>query len=110
MPMREQQGNRGVPLSLFISYAQEDEPLRQQLEKHLSLLRRQGLISAWHNRAILAGSEWARDIDEHLNTASIILLLISPDFLASDYCYDIEMQRALERHQRREARVIPMCA
>src|SRR6266566_5580232 len=106
--MYELQRNKEVPLSIFISYAHEDERLLQQLEAHLSLLRRQGWIADWHDRQILAGDEWARDIDQHLETASIILLLISPDFLASDYCYDIEMQRALERHDRGEARVIPV--
>jgi hypothetical protein len=106
--MDEQQRNTGVPLSVFISYAHEDEPLRQQLEAHLSLLRRQGLIADWQDRQILAGEEWARDIDEHLERASLILLLISPDFLASEYCYGIEMRRALERHQNGEAQVIPI--
>src|SRR5712692_5738667 len=105
MTMDEQQRNTGVPLSVFISYAHEDEPLRQQLEAHLSLLRRQGLIADWQDRQILAGEQWARDIDEHLERASLILLLISPDFLASEYCYGIEMPRALERHQNSEAQV-----
>src|SRR2546421_2433710 len=100
MAMYEQKRNPGVPLSVFISYAHEDEPWRERLEAHLSLLRRQGLIANWHDRQILAGEEWSQEIDEHLEAASIILLLISPDFLASDYCYEIEMQRALERHQR----------
>src|SRR5260370_9816278 len=98
----------GVPLSIFISYAHEDESWRQRLEVHLSLLRRQGLIADWHDRQILAGEEWARAIDEHLETASLILLLISPDFLASDYCYGIEMQRALERYKSGEVQVIPI--
>src|SRR2546428_12307379 len=106
--MDEQQKRRVSPLTLFYSYAHEDELLRNQLEKHLSLLRRQGLISEWYDRQILAGDEWAHDIDEHLETASIILLLISADFLASNYCYDIEMQRALERHQANQAYVIPV--
>lgn len=106
--MDEQQKPMVSPITLFYSYAHEDELLRNELEKHLSLLRRQGLITEWHDRQILAGEEWARDIDQHLETASIILLLISPDFLASDYCYDIEMLRALERHKRGEARVIPI--
>ena len=96
------------PITLFYSYAHEDELLRNQLEKHLSLLRRRGLITEWHDRQILAGEEWARDIDQHLETASIILLLISPDFLASDYCYNMEMQRAVARHESGEARVIPI--
>lgn len=80
--MRQQQTR--VPLTLFYSYAHEDEVLREQLEKHLRMLRRQELISEWHDRQIVAGTEWKKEIDEHLNTASIILLLISPDFLASD--------------------------
>lgn len=104
--MSEQLDRR--PVALFYSYAQEDEPFREQLEKHLSLLQRQGLISPWHHRQILPGQPWAQEIDEHLQMAAIILLLISPDFLASDYCYEIEMRRAIERHQRGEARVIPL--
>ena len=108
MTMDEQQRSTGAPRSVFISYAHEDEPLRQQLEAHLSLLRRQGLIADWHDCQILAGEEWARDIDEHLETASLILLLISPDFLASEYCYGVEMRRALERHQNDEVQVMPI--
>jgi TIR domain/NACHT domain/Tetratricopeptide repeat len=95
-------------LTLFYSYAYEDEDLRDQLEKHLMLLQRQGLISLWHDRKILAGRTWAHEVDTHLKTATIILLLVSPDFLASDYCYEDEMQRALEKHKRGEARVIPI--
>ena len=106
--MDEQQKPVVSPIMLFYSYAHEDELLRGELEKHLSLLHRQGLISEWHDRQILAGDEWAADIDQHLETASIVLLLISSDFLASHYCYDIEMKRALERHQRGEVRVIPI--
>src|SRR5712691_1471711 len=97
-----------TPVEVFYSYAHEDETFRNELEKHLSLLRRQGLITAWHDRHILPGIDWAQAIDEHLERASVILLLISADFLASDYCYGIEMQRALQRHQANEARVIPI--
>ena len=96
------------PVSVFISYAHEDEPLLRRLETHLTVLKRQGLISIWHDRQILAGSTWAGVIDQQLEQASIILLLISPDFLASDYCYQIEMTRALERHEAGQARVIPI--
>lgn len=85
--MSRQQGSTGVPLSLFISYAHEDELLLHELEKHLSLLHQQGLISSWHNRQILAGTDWAKAINTHLETATLILLLISADFLVSDYCY-----------------------
>src|SRR6266516_2618114 len=96
------------PVTVFLSYAHEDEPLRKELEKHLSLLQRQGLVSTWQDRRIMAGTDWAREIDEHLKNASIILLLISADFLASDYCYGIEMQCALNRDKVSQARVIPI--
>ena len=71
-------------------------------------MRRQGFIEEWNDREIRAGTDWALTINVRLNTASMILLLISSDFLASDYCYSIEMQRALERHDEGEACVIPI--
>ncbi|MGF1569427.1 MAG: COR domain-containing protein [Nodosilinea sp.] len=95
-------------LRLFYSYSHKDETLRDELEIHLKLLQRQGLIQPWHDRRILAGNEWAGEIDDNLDRANIILLLISADFIASDYCYDLEMQRAMERHDSGEARVIPI--
>ena len=96
------------PIEIFCSYAHEDEFLLKKFETHLSLLKRQGLVAMWHHREITPGTEWAQVIDAHLNSASVILLLISPDFFASDYCYGIEMTRALERHRYNEARVIPI--
>jgi tetratricopeptide (TPR) repeat protein len=95
-------------VKIFFSYAHEDEALRDELAKHLKLLERQGMIRAWHDRNITAGEEWKTAINANLESAGIILLLISADFLASDYCYDIEMKRALERHGNKEARVIPI--
>jgi len=97
-----------APVEVFFSYSHKDEKLRDELALHLSMLQREGVISAWHDRKIGAGTEWATAIDEKLNSAGIILLLISPDFLHSDYCYDIEMQRAISRHEAGEARVIPI--
>jgi len=93
---------------LFYSYSHKDETMRNELETHLKLLQRQGLIDTWHDRKIEAGEEWKRKIDENLERADIILLLVSADFIASDYCYEIEMKRALERHEKDEARVIPV--
>jgi hypothetical protein len=93
---------------LFFSYSHKDEDLRDRLESQLAMLKRQGTIEAWHDRRITAGNELAGCIDQELERADIILLLVSPDFLASDYCYDIEMQKALERHQAGAARVIPV--
>ncbi len=95
-------------IEIFFSYSHEDEALRKELEKHLSYLKRQGIISGWKDRDIGAGSEWAHEIDAHLNSAHIILLLISPDFIASNYCYGVEVKRAMERHKAGEALVIPI--
>ncbi|MCU0547782.1 MAG: toll/interleukin-1 receptor domain-containing protein [Leptolyngbya sp. Prado105] len=95
-------------LTLFYSYAHADETLRDELDKHLKLLQHQGIITAWHNRDITAGTERATAIDAHLNTADIILLLISANFLASDYCYETELTRALDRHTQGKARIIPI--
>jgi internalin A len=95
-------------LRLFCSYSHKDEELRKQFEVHLKLLERRGVISSWHDRLIGAGQEWKDQISENLEQADIIVLLVSADFIASDYCYDIEMTRALERHEGDEARVIPV--
>jgi predicted MPP superfamily phosphohydrolase len=93
---------------VFISYSHKDEKLREELEVHLKALKRETVITFWHDRMITAGAEWKGEIDRRLETAGVILLLISPDFIASDYCYDIEMRRALERHAAGEAVVIPI--
>jgi Protein kinase domain/TIR domain len=95
-------------IDMVICYAHEDEALRVGLIKQLYVLQRQGLITLWHDRDISAGKEWEHEIDVHLNEAQIILLLVSPDFIASDYCYSIEMQQALDRHKLGEACVIPV--
>ena len=95
-------------IRIFYCYSHIDEEYRIQLEKHLSILRRHGIIEDWHDRKIGAGREWEGEIDENLNAARIILLLISADFIASDYCYDVEMKRAMERHEAGDARVIPI--
>lgn len=93
---------------VFFSYSHKDEKLRDKLATHLSILEHQNVISSWHDRRITAGEEWESQIDEHLNSAQIILLLISADFISSKYCYDIELARAMERHEAGEARVIPI--
>lgn len=105
-PSKGEQATQAI--EVFFSYAHEDEELRDELAKHLKLLERQGVITSWYDREITAGSDWAGKIDGHLETAQVILLLISADFLASDYCYDVEMKRAMERHETREAIVIPV--
>jgi internalin A len=93
---------------LFCSYSHKDEALRNDLETHLKLLQRQGLIETWTDRRIEAGEDWKEKIDDNLERAGIILLLVSSDFIASEYCYEKEMTKALERHEKGEARVIPI--
>ena len=93
---------------VFFSYSHKDEPLRDLLDTHLSLLKNQGVIQVWHDRRIGVGHEIDSSIDSNLNDAEIILLLISPDFLASSYCWGVEVKRAMERHEARAARVIPV--
>jgi len=95
-------------VSVFVSYSHADEGLRKELGKHLSVLERQGIITTWHDRMIGAGTEWEGSIDANLNDSRVILLLISSDFIHSQYCYDVEMKRALERHDERQALVIPI--
>lgn len=94
--------------SVFFSYSHADEALRDQLEKQLAILKRQGVIDTWHDRRIGAGQNIDNAIDEHINRDEIILLLVSADFLASDYCYNREMTRAMERNRSGEAIVIPV--
>lgn len=93
---------------VFFSYCHKDEELRDRLEVHLATLKRSGLIETWHDRRITAGEEWKGKIDGALEQANVILLLVSADFLNSYYCYDVELKRAMERHEAGEACVIPI--
>lgn len=95
-------------VKLFFSYSHKDEDLRNEMEKHLSPLQRQGVIEAWHDRRITAGKEFGSEISQNLEDSQIILLLISSDFIASNYCYEAEMGRAIELHNSGKARVIPV--
>ena len=97
-----------TPITIFYSYSHRDEAFKEQLENHLALLRRKSLIKTWHDRRIIPGQEWETAIENHLDEADIVLLLVSADFIASDYCYGREVLRAMERHERNEAKVIPV--
>lgn len=94
--------------NIFFSYSHKDEELRNELEVHLSMLKRQGLISTWHDRRIGAGKDIHSSISDKLESSNIVLLLVSANFLASDYCYDNELKRALEKDREGTARVIPV--
>jgi len=97
-----------APMDLFISYSHVDQELCEQLHTHLAQLRRDGLISVWHDRQISSGGEWGNEINRRLDSARIVLLLISPDFIKSEYCYEREMRRALQRRAAGQAQVIPI--
>ena len=96
------------PLKIFCCYAREDQAMLEQLQKHLVPLERQGLITIWSDMNLNAGVEWERELHQRLEHADIILLMISPDFMNSDYCYSTEMDRAIQRHDQGSARVIPV--
>ncbi|WP_438038181.1 TIR domain-containing protein [Sorangium sp. So ce128] len=96
------------PARLFFSYSHKDEALRDELERHLAPLKRDGLIESWHDRCVLGGDTRQDEVDKRLEEADVILLLVSADFMHSDYCYNKEMKRALERHEAGEVSVIPI--
>lgn len=95
-------------ISLFISYSHKDEPIKDELVKHLSGIRRMGLISEWNDRKILPGEEWDVTIKGKLEKADIILCLISADFMSSDYINDVEIKNAIERYEKGLIRIIPI--
>ena len=95
-------------LEVFLCYAREDQLLCKELVIYLAGLKRQGFLEVWYDREISAGIEYEPEHDKHLNTAHIILLLVSQYFMNSDYCYLVEMHDAIERHECGHARVIPV--
>ncbi|HEY9624196.1 MAG TPA: GUN4 domain-containing protein [Crinalium sp.] len=95
-------------LKVFFSYSHKDEALRDALANHLKILEYQKLVSSWHDRKILPGDEWDHQINTNLENADVILLLISSDFIASKYCWEIEIARAMELHEAGKACVIPV--
>src|SRR5687768_15227287 len=95
-------------IEIFFSYAHEDEGLMDSVRRQLIVFERQGRIVKWHDRMIPAGASWQGEIDGRLNRAQIILLFVSPSFIESRYCYDVEMGAALERHAKGDARVLPI--
>jgi hypothetical protein len=101
-------GDVDTPLEIFFSYAHEDEPLMNDVRRQLIVYERNGRILKWHDRMIPPGAEWRDRIDERLESAQIILLFMSPHFIESQYCYEVEGEAALRRHKAGQARVIPI--
>jgi replicative DNA helicase len=108
MSNRVARSNVVYKVRVFYSYSHKDEAMRETLETHLAIMKRQGLIEEWHDRRIMPGDKWESEISSNIGSADIVLLLVSSDFIASDYCYGIEMQRALERHEGGRTKVIPI--
>jgi hypothetical protein len=96
------------PPEVFISYSHKDKEWLKLLETHLKVLKQGKMITFWHGRRINPGQDWQKEIDKHLRHAQIVLLLVSVDFLASDYCYGVELKRAMKRHEEGTAWVIPV--
>ena len=100
--------NADKVLEVFFSYSHRDEALCDELNAHLAALKRQSVIKNWTDRQITTGDDWRDEIEKHLNSADLILLLVSSDFLNSAFCYLIETSQALLRHESGDARVIPV--
>jgi hypothetical protein len=101
-------GRDNHALKVFVSYSHVDEKLKDAVLRHLKPLERMNLITEWHDRKLLAGDAWGDVISRNLEEADIVLLLVSIDFINSKYCYDVELDRALERHAEGTCRVVPI--
>lgn len=95
-------------MKAFISYSHKDEEMLGRLHTHLKPLRRSGLLESWYDREIIAGSDLDSEISREMSEARLFLMMVSPDFLASDYCVDKEMSHAIDRHNAGSARVVPI--
>ncbi len=100
--------NASYPIEVFISYSHEDKELKGKLDKYLTILKNQGKVTTWSDIEITPGDELKEEINKHLNSARIILLLVSVDFINSYWCYELEMKRAMQRHDKEEAQIIPI--
>jgi TIR domain len=99
---------KGSQRTAFVSYSHRDERFRASLETHLAILKRNGVLKVWHDRKITPGFVLDEEIDSNLRTADLIIVLVSPDFIASDYCYSMELRLAMELHASGRARVVPV--
>ncbi len=97
-----------IPVSAFVSYSHADAKLKTELLNHLAPLQRLGLIDHWHDSEIHPGAVWEAELSRQMETAQLVLLLVSSDFIASDYCYAKEFRSALQRHEKGEAQVLPI--
>ncbi|WP_201796320.1 toll/interleukin-1 receptor domain-containing protein [Escherichia coli] len=97
-----------MALKVFISYSHRDETYKETLDEHLSLLKRNEIIDTWNDRRLIAGQKWEDEISESLSESDVIIFLVSSSFISSDYCYGIEMKKALELHKSGNSIVVPL--
>jgi internalin A len=107
---RTDPNRRQGAVEVFISFSHRDEALRAELDTHLKLLRRLSILDTWSDRCITAGDDWRGQIHDAMERANLILFLVSAEFIASDYCWDVEMKRALDRADQGEAVIVPIIA
>lgn len=96
------------PVKIFISYAREDETYKNELLKHLRPLERKGVIKSWHDGTLEAGQEWETELKDELETADVLIFLVSPDFVNSDYINDVEIKKAIERYKIGQVAIVPI--
>ncbi len=108
MTYLENMNSTNSKIRVFYSYSHKDELFREQLEEHLAILRRTGLIQEWNDREIVPGKDWKNEIDENLLAADLILLLVSSSFIASEYCFEKEVSMAMSLHESGRTRVVPI--
>ena|SRR5450631_2030563 len=96
------------PVSVYLSYAQKDEALKQEFEDYLAIMQQNGLISCWVERQVQRGTDWSQVIDPRLLAADLVLVLVSPGLVASGYCSGAELSEAFKRSKKGEIRVIPI--
>ncbi len=95
-------------MQAFISYSHNDEHYLDLLVKHLAQLKRDGHLQEWTDKAIEAGSNLDEAVASGLNSANLFIALLSPDYLNSNYCYEIEFKKAQEMHEEGQLRIIPI--
>jgi hypothetical protein len=97
-------------LKAFFSYAHEDVDVIANLQKHLAPLRHEEIVEFWYDRDLVAGENWDDAITSRLEDADIVIVIVSSDFVSSEYAYGKELSRALELHERGQLRVVPVIA
>ena len=96
------------PMTLYITYSQRDEALKQEFEDYLVNLQQAQYIAGWIERQVQPGADWSQEIDPRLDTVQVFIVLLSPSLLASGYCSGAEFRAVFEKHTKGEARVIPI--